>query len=158
MNAIILKGAALRQPPLPQRGPWAKTIAHPCPGRYSNWLRARRPRGRSSSTDRLKDCLFSISSWMVLGQSPQNSANAKKKIGGLYVHSSICDANRVFTVHNIIPHYMFRLYGHPQVCHIYIYIKMLKLLLKHNGSVNLISNLTIIQVLYPETIYIYIYI
>jgi hypothetical protein len=25
----------------------------------------------------------------------------------------------VFTVHNIIPHYMFRLYGHPQVCHIY---------------------------------------
>jgi hypothetical protein len=21
----------------------------------------------------------------------------------------------VFTVHNIIPHYMFRLYGHPQV-------------------------------------------
>jgi hypothetical protein len=32
MNAIILKGAALRQPPLPQSGPRAKTIAHP-------WLR-----------------------------------------------------------------------------------------------------------------------
>jgi hypothetical protein len=31
MNAIILKGAALRQPPLPQSGPRAKTIAHPCP-------------------------------------------------------------------------------------------------------------------------------
>jgi hypothetical protein len=30
MNAIILKGAALRQPPLPQSGPRAKTIAHPC--------------------------------------------------------------------------------------------------------------------------------
>jgi hypothetical protein len=30
MNAIILKGAALRQPPLPQSGPQAKTIAHPC--------------------------------------------------------------------------------------------------------------------------------
>jgi hypothetical protein len=29
MNAIILKGAALRQPPLPQSGPLAKTIAHP---------------------------------------------------------------------------------------------------------------------------------
>jgi hypothetical protein len=29
MNAIILKGAALRQPPLPQSGPRAKTIAHP---------------------------------------------------------------------------------------------------------------------------------
>jgi ABC-type transport system involved in cytochrome bd biosynthesis fused ATPase/permease subunit len=28
-------------------------------------------------------------------------------------------AYRVFTVHNIIPHYMFRLYGHPQVYHIY---------------------------------------
>jgi hypothetical protein len=26
---------------------------------------------------------------------------------------------RVFIVHNIIPHYMFRLYGHPQVYHIY---------------------------------------
>jgi hypothetical protein len=30
MNAVILKGAALRQPPLPQSGPRAKTIAHPC--------------------------------------------------------------------------------------------------------------------------------
>jgi hypothetical protein len=30
MNAIILKGAALRQPPLPQTGPRAKAIAHPC--------------------------------------------------------------------------------------------------------------------------------
>jgi hypothetical protein len=29
MNAIILKGAALRQPPLSQSGPRAKTIAHP---------------------------------------------------------------------------------------------------------------------------------
>jgi hypothetical protein len=29
MNAIILKGAALRQLPLPQSGPRAKTIAHP---------------------------------------------------------------------------------------------------------------------------------
>jgi hypothetical protein len=29
MNAIILKGAALRQSPLPQSGPRAKTIAHP---------------------------------------------------------------------------------------------------------------------------------
>jgi hypothetical protein len=29
MNAIILKGAALHQPPLPQSGPQAKTIAHP---------------------------------------------------------------------------------------------------------------------------------
>jgi hypothetical protein len=35
-----------------------------------------------------------------------------------------------------------------------MYIKMLKLLLKHNGSVNLLSNLTIIQVLYTKTIYI----
>jgi hypothetical protein len=31
MNAIILKGAALRQPPIPQSGPRAKTIAHPWP-------------------------------------------------------------------------------------------------------------------------------
>jgi hypothetical protein len=30
MNAIILKGAALRQPPLPQSGPRAKTVAHLC--------------------------------------------------------------------------------------------------------------------------------
>jgi hypothetical protein len=30
MNTIILKGAALRQPQLPQSGPRAKTIAHPC--------------------------------------------------------------------------------------------------------------------------------
>jgi hypothetical protein len=30
MNAIILKGAVLRQPPLPQSGSRAKTIAHPC--------------------------------------------------------------------------------------------------------------------------------
>jgi hypothetical protein len=29
MNAIILKGAALRQTPLPQSGPRVKTIAHP---------------------------------------------------------------------------------------------------------------------------------
>jgi hypothetical protein len=29
MNAIILKGAALRQLPLPQNGPRAKTIALP---------------------------------------------------------------------------------------------------------------------------------
>jgi hypothetical protein len=29
MNAIILKGAALRQPPLPQSGPRTKTIGHP---------------------------------------------------------------------------------------------------------------------------------
>jgi hypothetical protein len=29
MNAIILKGAALRQPPLPHSGPRVKTIAHP---------------------------------------------------------------------------------------------------------------------------------
>jgi hypothetical protein len=35
MNAIILKGAALRQPPLPQSGPRAKTIAHPCPRVFS---------------------------------------------------------------------------------------------------------------------------
>jgi hypothetical protein len=34
MNAMILKGAALRQPPLPQSGPRAKTIAHPCPIGY----------------------------------------------------------------------------------------------------------------------------
>jgi hypothetical protein len=34
-----------------------------------------------------------------------------------------------------------------------MYIKMLKLLLKHNGSVNLLSDLTIIQVLYAKTIY-----
>jgi hypothetical protein len=26
---------------------------------------------------------------------------------------------RVFTVHNIIPHNMFRLYGHPQVYQVY---------------------------------------
>jgi hypothetical protein len=31
MNAIILKGAALRQPPLSQSGPRAKTVTHPCP-------------------------------------------------------------------------------------------------------------------------------
>jgi hypothetical protein len=30
MKAIILKGTALRQPPLPQSDPRAKTIAHPC--------------------------------------------------------------------------------------------------------------------------------
>jgi hypothetical protein len=30
MNAIILKGAALRQPSLKQSGPRAKTIAHLC--------------------------------------------------------------------------------------------------------------------------------
>jgi hypothetical protein len=29
MNAIILKGAELRQPPIPQSGPRVKTIAHP---------------------------------------------------------------------------------------------------------------------------------
>jgi hypothetical protein len=34
MNAIILKGAALRQPLLPQSGPRAKTIAHPCSNLY----------------------------------------------------------------------------------------------------------------------------
>jgi hypothetical protein len=42
----------------------------------------------------------------------------------------------VFTVHNIVPHYMFRLYSHPQVCHIY---KNAKIILKLNGSVNLVS-------------------
>jgi hypothetical protein len=31
MNAIILKGAVHRQPPLPQSDPRAKTIAHPWP-------------------------------------------------------------------------------------------------------------------------------
>jgi hypothetical protein len=31
MNAIVLKREALRQPPLPQSGPRAKTIAHPWP-------------------------------------------------------------------------------------------------------------------------------
>jgi hypothetical protein len=36
MNAIILKGAALRQPPLPQSGPRAKTIAHPWSMRIEN--------------------------------------------------------------------------------------------------------------------------
>jgi hypothetical protein len=30
MNSNLLKGAALRQPPLPQSDPQAKTIAHPC--------------------------------------------------------------------------------------------------------------------------------
>jgi hypothetical protein len=34
MNAIILKGAALHQPPLPQSGPRAKTIAHPCTSQF----------------------------------------------------------------------------------------------------------------------------
>jgi hypothetical protein len=58
---------------------------------------------------------------------------------------------RVFTIHK--SHYMFRLYSHPQVYH--VYKKMLKLLLKHNGSVNLLSKLTIIQVLYAKTIYMY---
>jgi hypothetical protein len=47
---------------------------------------------------------------------------------------------------------MFRLYGHPQFI---MYIKMLKLLLKHNGSVNLLTKLTIIQVLYTKTMYMY---
>jgi hypothetical protein len=42
----------------------------------------------------------------------------------------------VFTVHNIIPHYMFRLYSHLQMCHIY---KNAKIILKLNGSVNLVS-------------------
>jgi hypothetical protein len=41
------------------------------------------------------------------------------------------------TVHNIIPHYMFRLYGHLQVCHVY---KNAKLILKLNGFVNIVSN------------------
>jgi hypothetical protein len=58
----------------------------------------------------------------------------------------------VFTVHNIIPHYMFRLYGHLQVSHIY---KNAKIILKLNGSVNLVSKWTIIQVLYDKTIYMY---
>jgi hypothetical protein len=31
----------------------------------------------------------------------------------------------VFTVHNIIPHYMFRLYGHPQVYHVYKNVKII---------------------------------
>jgi hypothetical protein len=42
----------------------------------------------------------------------------------------------VFTVHNIISHYMFRLYSHLQVCHVY---KNAKIILKLNGSVNLVS-------------------
>jgi hypothetical protein len=42
----------------------------------------------------------------------------------------------VFTVHNIIPHYMFRLYGHHQVRRIY---RNAKIILKLNGSVNLVS-------------------
>jgi hypothetical protein len=42
----------------------------------------------------------------------------------------------VFTVHNIIPHYMFRLYSHLQVCYIY---KNAKIILKLNGSVNIVS-------------------
>jgi hypothetical protein len=33
---------------------------------------------------------------------------------------------RVFTVHNIIPHYMFRLYGHPQVYHVYKNAKIMR--------------------------------
>jgi hypothetical protein len=49
----------------------------------------------------------------------------------------------VFTVHNIIPHYMFRLYGHLQVCYMY---KNAKIILKLNGSVNLVSKWTTIQV------------
>jgi hypothetical protein len=57
----------------------------------------------------------------------------------------------VFTVHNIIPHYMFRLYGHPQVYHVY---KNAKIIIKKNGSDNLLSKLTIIQVLYVKTTYI----
>jgi hypothetical protein len=40
MNAIILKGASLRQPPLPQSGPRAKTNAHP-------WSRALQTQGRN---------------------------------------------------------------------------------------------------------------
>jgi hypothetical protein len=35
MNAIILKGTALRQPPLPQSGPRAKTIADPWASRLN---------------------------------------------------------------------------------------------------------------------------
>jgi hypothetical protein len=42
----------------------------------------------------------------------------------------------VFTVHNIISHYMFRLYGHLQVCYIY---RNAKIILKLNGAVNLVS-------------------
>jgi hypothetical protein len=36
----FLKGAALRQPPLPQSGPRAKTIAHPCTIRSLSWIKA----------------------------------------------------------------------------------------------------------------------
>jgi hypothetical protein len=43
---------------------------------------------------------------------------------------------RVFTVLNIMPHYMFRLYSHLQVCHIY---KNAKIILKLNGSFNIVS-------------------
>jgi hypothetical protein len=45
---------------------------------------------------------------------------------------------------------MFRLYSHLQVCHIY---KNAKIILKLNGSVNLVFKLTTIQVLYTYKLY-----
>jgi hypothetical protein len=38
MNAIILKCAAFRQPPLPKCGPRAKTIAHPWSSAMCDYL------------------------------------------------------------------------------------------------------------------------
>jgi hypothetical protein len=46
-------------------------------------------------------------------------------------------------------------FGYTATFRCIMYIKMLKLLLKHNGSVNLLSKLTIIQVLCAKTIYIW---
>jgi hypothetical protein len=51
MNAIILKGAALRQPPLPQSGPRAKTIAHPCLKALLRILKSNIQRELCRSTD-----------------------------------------------------------------------------------------------------------
>jgi hypothetical protein len=53
MNVIILKGAALRQPPLPQNGPRAKTIAHPCPRRWQLSVTVLSPLYFNSIDDRL---------------------------------------------------------------------------------------------------------
>jgi hypothetical protein len=46
-------------------------------------------------------------------------------------------------------------FGYTAILSCVMYIKMLILLLKHNGSINLVSNVTIIQVLHAKTIYMY---
>jgi hypothetical protein len=104
MKAIILKGAALRQPPLPQSGPPAKTIAHPCSKRIKKFRE-----GMSLSSSQLKFAGRGIRCFMLaVTKRPCNMKIQRDKILTLQSSALQMEAARFSKHHRISDYSRFK--------------------------------------------------